>query len=103
MIAALVRDKESAIRDLCRKHRVRTLDLFGSGAEEGAFTEASDLDFLVDFEPMTPEEHVDCYFGLVEDLEILMNRRVDLVEAKAVRNPYLKASIESTRRGLYAA
>ena len=51
----------------------------------------------------TPEEHpFDAYFGLKEALEELFGRPVDLVEAGAVRNPYLKASIEQSRENLYA-
>ena len=103
MIAAIVREKEAAIRSLCLKYRVKSFDLFGSGTLDEEFTEESDLDFLVDFEPMAPEEHVDCYFGLVEELEGLFGRNVDLVEARAVRNPYLLKGIEETRQGIYAA
>ena len=43
------------------------------------------------------------YFGLKEALEGLLGRPVDLVEPGAVRNPYLKASIEGSREPVFAA
>ena len=43
---------------------------------------------------MTPHEHAESYFGLLEDLEDLLGRRVDLVEIEAVRNLYLRREIE---------
>ena len=51
---------------------------------------------------MTPIEHADCYFRLLEDLEMLFARPVDLVEVSPIRNPYFLKAIESTRVVLYA-
>jgi len=88
---------------ICSDRRVRRLVLFGSAAREGFDPERSDVDLLVEFEPMPPAEHAEAYFGLQEDLERLLARRVDLVEAVAVRNPYLLESIERANVELYAA
>ena len=62
--------------------------------------ERSDLDFLVEFAPMSPSGHAEAYFGLLEDLESLFGRRVDLVEIGAVRNPYLRREIEERQETL---
>lgn len=51
----------------------------------------SDLDFSMTFSPMSPERHAAAYFGMLEDLEGLFGRRVEI---GAVRNPYLRRSIE---------
>lgn len=91
------------LRALCRRFRVRRLDLFGSAARGDFDPERSDVDFLVEFERDTPLHPFDTYFGLKEELEALFGRRVDLVELSAVRNPYLKASIEQSRENVYAA
>ena len=88
---------------LCRQYRVRELALFGSATGEMFDAEASDLDFLVTFEPMLPAEHMRNYFGLLEDLEALMHRKVDLVEQVSVRNPFILASILKNKVDLYAA
>jgi len=45
----------------------------------------------------------DSYFGLLENLESLFGRRVDLVEASAIRNPYFREAVEKTKRPLYEA
>ena len=52
---------------------------------------------------MSPREHAGAYFGLSEDLEALLGRRVDLVERRAIRNPYVKRSMEETREIIYDA
>lgn len=87
---------------LCRSFRVRRLELFGSAAS-GAFREASDLDFLVEFAEPDASGYADRYFGLLESLEALFNRPVDLVVASAIRNPYFREMVDRTRQLLYAA
>ena len=87
---------------LCRRFHVRRLDLFGSAARGDFDPELSDIDFIVEFERDTPLHPFDAYFGLKEELEALFGRKVDLVELNAVRNPYLKASIEQSRENVYA-
>jgi predicted nucleotidyltransferase len=52
------------------------------------------LDLVVEFSSMSPSEHARACFGLLEELENLFARRVDLVEISAVRNPYLRREIE---------
>ncbi len=90
------------IEALCRRYGVRRLELFGSTAT-GQERLESDLDFLVDFEPLPPGRYADAYFGLRESLEELSGRAVDLVTASAVKNPYFRQSIERTKTLLYAA
>ena len=91
------------LTQLCNRFHVSRLELFGSAAT-GRFEEgASDLDFLVDFAPMPPPEHAEAYFGLLEALQDLFQRPIDLVETGAIRNPYFKASVDETRVLLYAA
>ena len=88
---------------ICRRFHVRRLDLFGSAARGDFDRERSDLDFIVEFERDTPFHSFDAYFGLKESLESLLSRRVDLVMAGTIANPYRKASIERDRETVYAA
>jgi uncharacterized protein len=88
---------------LCRRFHVRRLDLFGSAARGDFDPEHSDVDFIVEFDRDMRLHPFDAYFGLKEELEALFGRKVDLVELSAVRNPYLKASIERSRENVYAA
>jgi predicted nucleotidyltransferase len=91
------------LRALCRRFHVRRLDVFGSAGGGDFDREHSDVDFIVEFERDTSLHPFDTYFGLKEELETLFGRKVDLVELSAVRNPYLKASIEQSRENVYAA
>lgn len=88
---------------LCRRFGVRRLELFGSAAAGGFRPDTSDLDFLVEFEQSGAPGYADRYFGLLESLESLFGRPVDLVVASAISNPYFKEMVEKTRELLYAA
>jgi predicted nucleotidyltransferase len=91
------------IDDICRRYRVRRLELFGSAAGDSFDPSRSDVDFLVEFEPLADGEHADAYFGLKESLAALLARPVDLVMTSAIRNRYFLEAIEPTRTLLYAA
>lgn len=88
---------------LCRRFRVRRLDVFGSAVKASFDPTNSDVDFLVQFEDMSPAAYADCYFGLWEALEVLLDRPVDLVTADAVSNPYFRETLDTDRRPVYAA
>ncbi len=87
--------------EVCQRFGVRRLALFGSALRPD-FRADSDLDFLVEFGPMPPEERAKAYFGLLEELEQLFGRPIDLVEAGAVRNPYVRRTIEQNQQTVYA-
>lgn len=99
----LVASKLSQLEDLCRKHHVKRLELFGS-ATAGSFDPSrSDLDFVVEFLPVERHGLKDVYFDLLEDLERLFDRSIDLVESSAIRNRFFRASVEATKVPVYAA
>jgi len=99
----VIQSRLMELGDVCRKRRVRRLYLFGSAAGKLFDPTTSDLDLLVEFEPMTPVQHADYYFGLMDDLQRLFGRRVDLVEVGSIRNPYFLRVVESNRELIYAA
>ncbi len=99
----LVAEQQPAIDEACHRRRALRLDLFGSAARGSFDPTSSDLDFLVEFAPGEPTEIADRYLGLLEDLESLFGRPVDLVIANSVRNPYFRQSVEATRSLLFAA
>ena len=91
------------LAELCRRHHVLRLSLFGSAMRDDFDPQRSDLDFLVDFESLPPGQYADAFFGLLQSLERLFGRQVDLVVASAIRNPYFRQSIDQTKTLLYAA
>lgn len=98
----IISQYQNQIRMLCRKHSVSELFVFGSILGD-SFNEESDIDFVVDFYDVSLEEYADNYFDLKFSLEKLLNRDVDLLERKAIRNPYLQESIDSTKQLVYEA
>jgi predicted nucleotidyltransferase len=100
MIAEISSRREELV-ELCRRFHVRRLDLFGSATGDDFDSERSDLDFLVEFEPGALSFSL--YFYLKEALEALFGRKVDLVEPRAIRNPYFKESVERSREPVFEA
>ena len=90
------------IFELCRLYKVRSLAVFGSILTD-RFNEHSDVDMLVDFEPMDHEmfDYVSNYFNFRDALELLFNRKVDLIEEKALRNKYFISNINRTKQIIY--
>ena len=100
----LIQEKRAAIAALCQRYRVRHLEVFGSAARGDDFDLASsDADFLVEFEPRSQLPPLEEFFGFQADLSRLLQRSVELIEAGAVRNPYVLADINRTREVVYAA
>jgi len=88
------------IRDLCSKHKVSRLFIFGSALTK-KFKNTSDIDMLVDFQDVDLYDYAHNYFDLKASLEKLFKRDVDLLEDKAISNPYLRQSIDSTKQLIY--
>ncbi len=103
MHAALTRQLP-AVRDLCRRFVVTRVEVFGSAARADDFDPArSDADFLVEFEAVAGLSPLLQFFGFAEELARALGRPVDLVQQGAIRNPYVKATIEHDRELVYAA
>ena len=97
----MIDSRNDALIEMCRRHRVQRLSVFGSAAGDRFDPETSDLDFLVEFQLLPPKEHADSYFGLLEELEETFRIPVDLIEAGPIRNPYFKQTVDETRITLY--
>jgi uncharacterized protein len=98
-----LQQKHQELATLCRRYHVARLAVFGSALREDFDPQHSDLDFLVEFQPLPQGTYADTYFGLKEGLEALYQRPVDLVVESAIKNPYFLKSVEQTKHGLYAA
>ncbi len=96
----LVTVNRSAIADLCVRYGVESLDVFGSAAT-GAFDEvSSDIDFIVTFVDMSPGI-ANRYLDFAEALERLLGRPVDLMFDQAISNPYLRRTVEASRKNVF--
>jgi predicted nucleotidyltransferase len=99
----LLESKRQGIAALCRRYRVCRLDVFGSAVAGSFDRQTSDVDFLVEFEPLGPGERAEAYFGLLEGLQSLLGVPVDLVMARAIQNPYFRRAVEQSRELVYAS
>jgi predicted nucleotidyltransferase len=94
----------AALTELCRRHHVVRLEIFGSAARGDDFAPSrSDADFLVTFEPAYRND-IALFEDLQDALEALLGRRVDLVERRAVeanRNHIRKARILAEAQPVY--
>lgn len=90
------------IIELCRKHYVKSLAVFSSILTD-RFNENSDVDLLVDFEPIDHDtfDYVNNYFDFRDALERLLNRTVDLIEYGSNLNPIFKASVDKKKQIIY--
>lgn len=100
-LSGLTKGKD--LTKICKKYHVSQMIIFGSAIRSDFDPDTSDIDILVSFKTMSPTEHADAYFGLLEELEQLFGSSVDLLEEKAVKNPFLKKSIDESGIVIYAS
>jgi predicted nucleotidyltransferase len=93
--------RQEQIEAFCRKWKIREFALFGSVLRDD-FRPDSDVDVLVEFE--------DAYHpgfrgwnDMVEELEAVFGRRVDVVQKELIVNPYRRRHILQHQYVLYAA
>ena len=99
-----IADKQQELTALCLRFGVARLEVFGSAARGVDFDPArSDADFLVEFKPDSQLPPLEQYFGLARALEELLGRPVDLVQPRAVKNPFMLAGINRSREVVYAS
>lgn len=88
------------INALCKSHKVKSLYAFGSVLTD-KFNDQSDIDLIVDFSDVQLLDYADNYFDLKFSLEDTFKRSVDLLEEKAIKNPYFRRAIEKNRQLIY--
>ena len=86
------------LASICAELGVRRLELFGSALRVEA---PGDLDFLVDLGERPPAEYANAYFLLLERLQGLFSRPIDLVTPAGLGNPYFRARVEQEKASLY--
>lgn len=86
---------------LLKSHQVKRAYAFGS-AVKGNFSSVSDIDLLIAFdEGIEPVRYGELYFHLVDELEALLHRPVDLITELSLKNPYFIKDINKTKIVLY--
>jgi len=96
----IVEQNITNITELCKKHNVLNMYLFGS-VLNGKYSLGSDVDFMVNFGQVNLPQYFDNYMALKDGLEHLLQRPVDLLEEKTIRNPVLRRSIDRNKKLIY--
>jgi len=97
----LIKNNIDKVKSLCQAHNVDVFSLFGSATRK-EFSASSDLDFLVRFSPNIPLlDYADNYFNLLEKLQQLFNRDIDLVSERSLKNPVLIDEIAKSKITIY--
>ena len=85
---------------LCETHKVKSLYAFGSVLTKN-FNSKSDIDLVVDFANVEIEDYADIYFDFKFSLQDILKRPIDLLEEKAIKNPYFRESLNRQRQLVY--
>lgn len=89
------------IADFCARWKIREFAFFGSVLRED-FGPESDVDVMIEFEPDIPWSLYD-WVDMIEELQRMFGRRVDLVEKSGIRNPIRRRAILDASEVYYAA
>lgn len=101
MMNTIIQNQLDAIKALCKQYKVKSLYTFGS-VNTPRFTDKSDIDLLIDFEPnISVEDYTDNYFSLREKFTELFKRNIDLVTRHSLSNPFFISDVEQTKTLIY--
>jgi predicted nucleotidyltransferase len=96
----LIEKNIDSIKNLCDKHKVKELYIFGSVLTD-QFNEASDIDILIQFDDIELNDYFDNYMDFKEQLESLLKYPVDLVENQAIKNPIFRQIVDRDKKLIY--
>lgn len=100
-LESIINKKHTAFINLCKTYKVDKLYAFGSSITIDFNPEKSDVDLIVKVDIDDPLDKGDALLSLWDELELFFGRKVDLLTEDAIKNPYLKSSIERTKKLIY--
>jgi uncharacterized protein len=98
---SILEKNKDKLAEVCRRFRVRRLEVFGSAARDDFDPAKSDFDFIVSFADKTPGTYADRYFDFAAEIEKLLGRRIDLLTERSIRNPYFQREVQAARQIVY--
>jgi hypothetical protein len=88
------------IKKICASNNVKTLFAFGS-VTNNKLKKHSDIDLVIEIDEEDPFSYSDSYFKIKFELEKILDREIDLLEYKSIKNPYLKEQVDNTKVAVY--
>jgi uncharacterized protein len=101
ILNSLIRANYDNFITLCRLHKVDKIYAFGSSITDHFDPTRSDIDVIVNLDIKDPIEYGETLLSLWDSLEIFFNRKVDLLTDDSINNPYLRKSIEASKKLIY--
>jgi len=100
-LMTLITERYGEFVELCRSHKVDKIYAFGSSITDHFDPNISDIDLVVKVDIDDPVDRGEALLSLWDKLEALFKRKVDLLTEDSIRNPYLKANIDRTKKLIY--
>ena len=100
-LMTLITKNEAAFVDLCRMYEVEKMYAFGSSITTHFDPKTSDVDVVVKIDIEDPVDRGAALLSLWDGLEVFFDKKVDLLTDDSIRNPYLKANIDRTKKLIY--
>lgn len=97
----LIEKHRKELDKACHAHKVDRLYVFGSVLTD-KFNSGSDIDFIVSIYSEDPIDYAENYFDLKFELERIFNRKIDLLEQKAIRNRTFEKLVDQKKMLVYA-
>lgn len=101
LVNSIIKENIDELVNICKKYRVSKLYAFGSVLSERFNEKSSDIDLVVELEPMKPLVKGETIMKLWGAFETLFRKKVDLLTDQPIRNPYLRKNVENTKRLIY--
>lgn len=98
---SLIKENYNVFASLCKQHRVSKIYAFGSSITDKFDPDKSDIDLVVDLDIKDPIEYGETLISLWDNLELLFSRKVDLLTEDSIHNPYLRKSVDATKKLVY--
>lgn len=100
-LTTLIKERYNEFVNLCIEHNVDKIYAFGSSITDHFDPKNSDIDIIVKINIEEPADRGEALLSLWDNLELLFNRKVDLLTEDSIRNPYLKSNIDRTKKLIY--
>lgn len=97
----LIDQHREALNRLCSMFNVDELYAFGSILTT-EFNPESDIDLIVSINAEDPIDYAENYFNLKFELEKLLQRKIDLLEQKAIKNKIFEQLVDQQKILVYA-
>jgi predicted nucleotidyltransferase len=101
MLASVITNNLPQVKDICQKHHVKKLYVFGSAVRED-YQFYSDIDLLVDFEKEEDNNEFNkIFFWFKEELIYAFKKPIDLLFYKKALESKIKSEIEREKVLIY--